>query len=118
MSAPDASPLAAALDALIPGDADWPAASQAVDPETVRNALAPDDRAWLDAFLRPAADWPAIWSGAQAHPTFSRLLHALYDAYYSAPATALRLRALSGASPRDPDSRFDPALLRNQRNTP
>lgn len=111
----DASPLAAAFDALIPGNSDWPRASEAVDPARVLGSLAPADRDWLHALVVPDADWPAIWAGVEAQPVFARVLRALNDAYYSAPATARRLRALAENSPRDPDRRFDPALLTVER---
>lgn len=106
---PDARDLATALDALIPGNADWPAASLAVDPMAVFAALGPADRAWL----APLPDWKAV----EHEPAFARLMTALNTAYYSSPAVAPRLRALAEAGPRDPSPTFDLTLL-NTRKLP
>lgn len=114
----DASGFAAALDALIPGNADWPAASDVVDPTAILERLTAADRAWLASVLARPEELATRWDSVEGSPAFARLLRTLYDAYYSAPGTAPRLRALAEASPRDPDSRFDPALLNRERTSP
>jgi hypothetical protein len=46
------------------------------------------------------------------HPTlFAALYERLLTAYYSAPATQARIRALADAGPREPSPHFDPALV-------
>ena len=112
--------LTEALDALIPGDGIWPKASAVVDPAQVLEALSLGDRDWLSGVLTESADFPARWHDVDGHPAFQRLLSALYDTYYAAPATQPQIRRLAEASPRDPDPRFDPAILARskERNIP
>ena len=105
------SRLIAALDTLIPGDGEWPPASRAVDPQVFLSGLPPAVCALFDGLLASHGDWHDLWHQHEGQPEFEYLLKALTDAYYSAPATQSRIRKLAEASPRDPDSRFDPALL-------
>lgn len=112
MTSPDAiGGLAAALDALIPGDGIWPNASSVVNPSHFWASLSPEDRSWLSEMLANAAEYPAMWRAVETQPEFKRLLRALYDAYYTAPETQSQIRRLAEASPGDPDLRFDPTLL-------
>ena len=103
-----------ALDALVPGGAGWPPASACIPALAALPGLSDGDRAWLRARVAAVpGDWTAAWRAAEAAAPdrFARLLAAVYDAYYRAPAVARRLAALAEAGPRDPDAAFDPALL-------
>jgi hypothetical protein len=113
---------APALDALVPAADGWPSASACIAPDDLHADLPEDDRAWLAALVRSAPpDWTAAWRRAEAEQPdrFARLLVAVYAAYYRSPAVAPGLRRLAEAGPRDPDDRFDPALLPpSSRRTP
>ena len=118
MRAPTQSAIGVAFDALIPGDGAWPPASACVGGSDDLHTLDRGETEWLAARLAEApADWSVAWAQAEsAEPErFARLLAALYDAYYRAPPVVRHLAALAEAGPRDPDDRFDPALLHKTR---
>lgn len=96
------------LDALIPGDATWPAASAVLAdvqvPEAARRLLA-------KAALPPAELVAELARfEAKAHAAFSELYHAVADAYYATPEVAQIIARLADGGPPD-SGPFDPALL-------
>jgi len=117
--------LAALLDTLLPGDADWPAASTldglAAGCETEAAPLLPllpPGFATLDADHREAA----ARTLEAAHPaSFERLVAAAYLAYYTHPEVRAALERLTGYEARPPQPLgydlppFDESLLEAQR---
>ncbi|MEO1226336.1 MAG: hypothetical protein AAFX92_19115 [Pseudomonadota bacterium] len=100
----------ALLDALIPGDATWPAASAVLadDPVPVPEAARP---LVAVASLPPAERTAQLTRfEAEAPAAFAALYHAVADAYYAAPEIAQIIARLADAGPRD-SGPFDPALL-------
>jgi hypothetical protein len=54
----------------------------------------------------------AVTAFERDHPTlFAALYERLLTAYYSAPETQARIRALADSGPREPSPHFDPALV-------
>ncbi|MEM7444897.1 MAG: hypothetical protein AAF414_16360 [Pseudomonadota bacterium] len=98
----------ALLDALIPGDATWPAASGVLTdvqvPESARPLVA-------KAALPPAELVAELARfEAEAPAAFAELYHAVADAYYATPKVAQIIARLADAGPPD-NGPFDPALL-------
>jgi hypothetical protein len=91
-------------------------------PDQLLAELPHDDRGWIAAIVHSAPpDWTAAWRRAEAEQPegFARLLAAVYAAYYRSAAVAPSLQRLAEAGPRDPDDRFDAALLPpSSRRTP
>ena len=119
--------LAAFLDTLLPGDADWPSATVALrNDEAWLAGLTDAERRWLrEAAGQVAACEPAARVRVakaledRDAATFSRVVQAVYDAYYAAePARAAALQ-LAAALPRDLppffDARLTQAVLAGQR---
>jgi len=100
----------ALLDALIPGDATWPAATavlagvQIPVPEAARSLVA-------EAAMPPAELIAEVARfEAEAPAAFAALYHAVADAYYAEPRVAQIIARLADAGPPDCEP-FDPALL-------
>jgi hypothetical protein len=112
-------------DILIPGGADWPAASSAVaDPVMVLSVLSDADRSWVEAQARAVAREPLTRRvdavrrlEQQAPEEFARILSALYGIYYTSPAAQARVRQIAEAGPREPSPHFDPTLVMRVRTT-
>jgi hypothetical protein len=121
------SPLAALLDTLLPGDADWPAAAtldglaaqvaEDIAPAHLLAAL-PVGFAGLDADRREAA----VQGLEAAQPAaFERLVAAAYLAYYTHDAVRAVLERLTGYEARPPQPLgyelppFDETLLETQK---
>lgn len=100
----------ALLDALIPGDAIWPAASAVLadDPVPVPEAARP----LIAVASLPPGERSAELARFEAEtPTaFAALYHAVADAYYAAPEVAQIIARLARTGPPDPGS-FDRRLL-------
>jgi len=100
----------ALLDALIPGDAIWPAASAVlVDapvsvPEAARRLVA------MVAMSPAELAAELARFEAEAPAAFAALYHAVADAYYATPEVTLIIARLAGAGPPDVGP-FDPAML-------
>jgi hypothetical protein len=119
--------LVAVLDVLLPGDADFPAASavalasRLLDHPAFAEAaragvarLSPDFLGW-NADRRTAA--VAEWEGREP-ALFARLVTAAYSSYYSCPAVLKAVEEVCGYAARPPQPEgyrlppFDAALLR------
>lgn len=119
--------LAAVLDTLLPGDADWPAAGS-LDGLAAQVAAKAPDGALLAALPAGFATLPAEAREAtlreveQAHPAaFERLVAAAYLAYYTHGAVRMVLERVTGYEARPPQPLgydlppFDESLLDTQR---
>ena len=111
--------LAILFDLLVPGDADWPAASVAIgDPDAAAEALSAADRAWLGSQAAAVAGLPIDervpflqrLEASEPEP-FGRVLQALYDAYYSTAGAQAQVRRLAELGPREESPFFDERLL-------
>jgi hypothetical protein len=111
--------LAILCDLLVPGDADWPAASVAIgDLDAAVEALPAADRAWLDSHAAAVACLPIEdrvpllqrLEASEPEP-FGRVLQALYDAYYSTEGAQAQVRRLAELGPREESPFFDERLL-------
>ncbi len=111
MSRDDAA-LAAILDALIPGDARWPAFSTVVAAAAFVASLedAPRERLWSLVGGQDPVAALAAWEAAEPG-SFASLLRAVHRAYYTAPAVVAVIHRLAEASPRETSELFDPALV-------
>jgi hypothetical protein len=113
--------LAALLDTLLPGDADWPAAGRLDGIEDEVAAEAAPVLAALPAGFA-AGDEAALRAIEAAQPAaFERLVAAVYLAYYTHPAVRAVLERVTGYEARPPQPLgyelppFDERLLDTQR---
>jgi hypothetical protein len=109
--------IAVLLDLLMPGDADWPAASAALRGGLL-DALAPAERAWLTALARNLGRMPegqrvAFLRDAEAGEpaAFRSMLTALYRSYYASPAVADVTTMLAARDLDEPPVEADSNLM-------
>lgn len=108
----------ALLDLLIPGSGPrWPPASAAIDLDVLDRLLDREAEAF-GALCREVLGQPphlreaGLRGREAAEPAaFSRLLGAVYDAYYGSPSVQAAIRTLSEASPREASASVDPGLV-------
>jgi hypothetical protein len=107
------------LDDLLPGDNDWPSASDVLaDTSVFLRQLSEVDREWVmvcaetngDRTLEERLARLSALEGSDG-PTFKRVLQALYAAYYTSPAVMARVKELASAGPTEPSRTFDVTLL-------
>lgn len=108
----------ALLDLLIPGSGSrWPPASAAIDLDVLSGRLGQDAPAFAalarEVLRHPPDQREASLRGRESGEpaAFSRLLGAIYDAYYGSPSVQAAIRTLSEASPREISASVDPGLV-------
>ena len=114
-----AAALRTLLDVLVPGDAAWPPASDALpDVDAWLGTVPADVSAWLrgraaDVFAAsPEERATRVAALEQAEPgLFGRVLAAVYEAYYNSPAAHAEVVRLAEAGPTEPSPFFDPVLV-------
>ncbi|MEM8663056.1 MAG: hypothetical protein AAGF49_02895 [Pseudomonadota bacterium] len=104
-----ACPHAALLDTLLPGDSDWPPASNVIG--EIALSEAGEALALRVDELPETAREGAVAAFESAHPeSFAELFGAVTDAYYATPEVAAVLAARASSGPQEP-APFDPRLL-------
>jgi hypothetical protein len=107
-------------DILIPGEADWPSASQALhDAFEPTLSLNDADRVWLlekaAALQRSPPDLRCsgmLQLETAERERFRRVLVTLYEAYYTSPLVHAAVLRLAEAGPREASASFDESQLR------
>ena len=118
-SEPSRDALGLFIDILLPGDANWPPATQALkSPTDLLSHLASSDRDWLlAAASRTGATTPTgrinAMQGLEREdgPVFARILRALYELYYASDPVQLAVSRLIDGRPQDTAVFFDQDLL-------
>ncbi len=118
-SEPSLDSLGLFIDILLPGDANWPPATQALkSPTDLLSYLASSGRDWLlAAASRTAATPPTGRINAMQRLeredglVFARTLQALYELYYASDRVQLAVSRLIDARPQETAVFFDQDLL-------
>jgi hypothetical protein len=108
-------------DILIPGNSEWPSASEVLrekhDPAI---PLSDEDHAWVLVQSAALAELPAESRASgmkQLEATepqrFRRVLNTLYESYYTSGLAHTAVLRLASASPREASTAFDETLLRH-----